>query len=143
MTQTPSEILRKGCAVLDPVMKEYGFSFLEERAGRGSGGPFASAAYVRSDWKLEISFRFSLGLVTYQFGETCIDHEAYMRAVLGESRGNRYPGFSDDPLSAFQDLAFDLRNFAKAFLEADSCQFARYAAEAEKWKKIPGIARIP
>jgi hypothetical protein len=124
-------------------MKEYGFSFLEGPAGRGSGGPFASAAYVQSDRKLEFSFRFLLGLVTYQFGEARIDHESYMRAVLGENRGNRYPGFSDEPLAAFQDLAFDLRNFAKAFLKGDSAQFARYAIEAEEWKRIPGIARLP
>jgi hypothetical protein len=143
MKRTPTEILREGCAILDPVMNMYGFSFAAGGAGRSSGGPFASCAYVNADRKLEIHYRFSLGLVTYHFGELCIDHESYMRALPADKRENRYPGFSDDPFAAFHDLAYDLQNFATAFLEGDSKQFARYATAAEEWKKFPGIARLP
>ena len=66
-----------------------------------------------------------------------------MRAILTDMRGSRYPGFSDDPLAAFRDLAYDLQNFATAFLEGNFGEFATFAAKAEQWKKIPGIARLP
>ena len=143
MNRTPIEILREGCTILDPGMSEHGFHFVEAGAGRGSGGPYASGAYVNEDRRLEIHYRFALGLVTYHFGQISIDHESYMHVLLGENGGNKYPGFSADPLAAFHDLAYDLQNFATAFLEGDSKKFADCAKAAEEWKKVPGIARLP
>ena len=124
-------------------MSEHGFSFTDGHSGRGSGGPYASGAYVNGDRKLEIHYRYSLGLVTYLFGQTYMDHESYMHVLLGDKRGNRYPGFSDDSLAGFRDLAYDVQNFATAFLEGDFGRFSSCAAAAEQWKKIPGIARLP
>ena len=129
--------------MLDPVMKEHGFTFLEGPTGRGSGGSFATGFYLSANRKLEMHYRFSLGLVTYHFEEICIDHESYMRVVLGSKGGNKYPGFSDDPLQAFRDLAYDMQNFGSAFLEGDLKRFASYATAAGKWRKIPGIVRLP
>jgi hypothetical protein len=143
MKNTPSGILREGRTALDPVLNSPGFSFKEHPEGQGSGGAYASGIYVNGNRTLEIHFRFSLGLVTYHFGEMSVDHESYMRAVLGSARGNRYPGFSDDPISGFENLAYDLENFASAFLRGNLKEFARYAAAAEEWKKTPGFARLP
>src|SRR6266446_4330488 len=119
MRAPPVKILREGRKILDPVMNEYGFSFEEGAAGPSCGGDYASGSYVNGNRKLEIHYRYSLGMVTYHFGETCIDHESYMRAVLGNGGGNRYPGFSDEPLDAFKDLAHDLRKFATAFMKGN------------------------
>jgi hypothetical protein len=143
MKKLPPEILGEGRAVLDPVLRSHGFSFEEGLAGQSSGGSFASGVYVNGNRKLEIHFRFSLGLVTYHFDGRSVDHEGYMRALLGNAGGNRYPGFSDDPLSGFRNLAYDLENFATAFLKGDFKEFVRCAAAAEEWKKIPGFARLP
>ena len=143
MNRPPIEVLREGCTILDPVMSEHGFSFTDGDSGRGSGGPYASGAYVSADRKLEIHYRYSLGLVTYRFGQAYMDHESYMHVLLGDKRGNRYPGFSDGPLAAFRDLAYDVQNFATAFLEGDFERFSSCAVAAEQWKKIPGIARLP
>ncbi|MFI5094410.1 MAG: hypothetical protein ACHQIK_13300 [Candidatus Acidiferrales bacterium] len=143
MNKPPVETLREGRAILDPLMNEYGFFFVDGPSGRSSGGPYASGRYVNTDRELEIHYRFSLGLVTYHFGEICIDHESYMRVVLGSKGGNKYPGYSDDPLEAFRDLAYDIENFGTAFLEGDLKRFASYATAAGKWRKIPGIARLP
>jgi len=143
MNRPPTETLREGCAILDPVMSGHGFHFVEAGAGCGSGGPFASGAYVNADRRLEIHYRFSLGLVAYHFGLISIDHQSYMHVLLGEDGGNKYPGFSDDPLAAFHDLAHDLQSFATAFLEGDSKKFGDCAKAAEEWKKLPGIARLP
>jgi hypothetical protein len=129
--------------ILDPVLREYGFTFTKELSGKSSAGLFASGAYVNGNRKLEIHYRWSLGLVTYHFGKTSVDHESYMRVLLGDKGGNRYPGFADEPLSAFEDLAYDLKNFAAAFLSGDFEAFHRFATAAEEWKKIPGIARLP
>jgi hypothetical protein len=141
--KTPSEILHEGCKFLDPVMNAQGFSFREGPSGKSSGGLYASGVYVNGPRELEIHYRFSLGLVKYHFGAACMDHESYMRAVLDDKGGNKYPGFSDDPLAAFRDLAYDLQNFARAFLDGDSKQFALHVVAADEWKKISGIARLP
>jgi hypothetical protein len=143
MNKNPLEILREGCTVLDPLLRSHGFSFEEGPFGPSSGGPFASGVYVNGNRKLEIHFRFSLGLVTYRFDGRSVDHEGYMRAVLGNAGGSRYPDFSDDPLSGFKNLAYDLENFASAFLTGDFKEFARCATSAEKRQKIPGFARLP
>jgi hypothetical protein len=143
MSMRPTEALSAGREILDPLMKEHGFVFEEEPSGPSSGGPFASRAHVNRERRLEIHFRWSLGLVTYHFGKTSIDHESYMRVQLGPEGGNKDPGFSDDPLNPFRGLAYDLRYFAAAFLNGDFKEFLRCALAAEDWKKIPGFARLP
>jgi hypothetical protein len=66
-----------------------------------------------------------------------------MRASLGANGGNRYPGFSTDPLDAFRGLAYDLVEFASVFLDGNFEEFKRYASAAEERKKILGFARLP
>jgi hypothetical protein len=138
----PSEILRGGCAVLDPLLRKYGFSYADGDAGSGSGGPYATGAYTNGDRRLELSFRYSLGLVTYHFRGVSIDHETYMRFAPGAGNRHRYPGFSDDSLTSFQDLACDLENFAISFLHGDFAEFLRCANAAANWKKLPGLAKL-
>jgi hypothetical protein len=143
MEKQPIDILREGRDILDPVLYQHGFSFSGDFSGAGSGGPYAGGVYSNGDRKLEIHYRYSLGLVTYHFGETSLDHDSYMRALLGKAGGNRYPGFSDDPMAGFRDLAYDLRNFAGAFLSGEFKEFASCAMAAEELKKIPGFVRLP
>jgi hypothetical protein len=59
--------------------------------------------------------------------EGCIlDPADYMTAVLDGKPRNRYPGFSNDLLDAFRDLAFAIQNFADAFLTGDAIEFSRH-----------------
>src|SRR3979490_886340 len=111
----PHEILESGRKILDVVLVPHGFAFKETAVGKSSGGDYASGKYGKADRHLEIHFRFSLGLVTYHMGALAISHEAYMCSLLGLQGGNKYPGFSDDPLEAFRDLAFDLNTFCSDF----------------------------
>ena len=143
MNMSPIEILREGRSILDPVMHRHGFSFIDGPAGPSSGGPYGSGAYVSGNRRLEIHFRYSLGLVTYHCGEISLDHESYMHALLGANGGNKYPGFSEDPVDAFRELAYDLGNFATAFLNGNFEEFERCAFAAEERKKIPGFTRLP
>ena len=81
--------------------------------------------------------------MTYHFGHSSIDHESYMHALLGANGGNRYPGFSEEPLDGFKGLAYDLESFATAFLNGNLEEFSRCVIAAEERKKIPGFARLP
>lgn len=112
----PKESLRAGCAILNPIMTRHGFTFVEGLSGKGSGGNFASGQYVRDTRILELHFRYSLGLVTYHLAESTVSHLSYMRELLGNAGGNKYPGYSEEPLDGFRGLAFDLENFANDFL---------------------------
>src|SRR5260370_37594986 len=143
MKMAAIEILRGGRRLLDPVMHGQGFCFKDGPAGPSSGGHYASGVYVSGNRRLEIHVRYSLGLVTYHFGQTSLDHESFMHALLGTNGGNKYPGFSEDPLDAFRGLAYDLENFATAFLNGNSEEYSRCVIAAEERKKIPGFARLP
>jgi hypothetical protein len=136
-------ILQEGRGILEPVLSPHGFIFHLLGSGKSSGGPSGAAEYANGDRRMEFHFRFSLGLVIYHLANVSMDHDWYMRATLGPSGGNKYPSFSDDPLEGFGGLAHDLSHFGAIFLTGNREEFSRYAALAEAWKKIPGLARIP
>ncbi|MGH9718299.1 MAG: hypothetical protein ACRD4R_16440 [Candidatus Acidiferrales bacterium] len=110
----PKDVLTKGVKVLKPLLRPKGFRFRFGREGNGSGGPYAWGEFVRKDRRLQLHFRYSLGLVRYYVGEESASHESYMRELEVWDQC-RYPGFSDDPLGAFVGLAHDL-SFASDFL---------------------------
>lgn len=60
-----------------------GFNWKDELAGKGSGGIFAGGRYVKDDRSLSISFRHSLGYVTYRIGTVEVGHQDYMKYVAG------------------------------------------------------------
>src|SRR5215475_12014006 len=142
MTDTPGEILERGCSILDPILLKHGFEREEIVTGKGSGGCFAATNYRNENRTLELHFRYSLGLVTYHFGSLSLTHEAYMRALLGPKGGNMYPGFSGDPLDGFQELAKDLETKADAFLAGSSVEFGNLVEVAQKQAAVTGIARL-
>jgi hypothetical protein len=137
MSKLPADYLRESCAILDPVLNRFGFTFKFEGAGASSGGNFAFGNYLCGSRRLELHYRFSLGLVTYHFAELTLDHASYMKALLGMDGGNHYPGFSDEPLAPFEGLKFDLEHFASAFLLGDKGQFADYVEESKKIPRLP------
>jgi hypothetical protein len=110
---TPKESLLAGVEILKPTLAPLGFVFEFRTEGRGSGGGFAWGEFVRGDRRLELHYRGNLGLVAYHAADKTVTHEAYMRE-LGVWGRNHYPGFSDEYLQAFRDLAHDL-GFAQDF----------------------------
>lgn len=109
----------------------FGFQFVLETSGKGSGGEFASGSYRRDDRRLELHFRYSLGLVTYHIGDDSLGHEEYMR-FLGVFRNNRYPDFPKDPLDSFENLASDLKSYCSDFLSGAGDQFGQFTAELRR-----------
>lgn len=124
------QLLEAGCEILDPILVPQGFTRSPVVSGRGSGGHFSSCAYTKGNRRLELHFRYSLGLVSYHVGSAHASHEAYMAAVLGPGDESQYPGFSQDPLDGFRHLANDLGNFAHDFLEGDAEHLREAASEA-------------
>ena len=136
------EIFRAGREILDEVMKPHGFTFVEGPSGHSSGGNFASGEYVKGDRRLEIHFRYSPGLVTYHMGSLSLTHDAYMRALLGRGGGDKYPGFSDDPLDGFRHLRYDLSHFCGGFLYGSGEGFERCVVKAREQEKIKGFKSL-
>lgn len=142
MVHNPAEILEHGCAILDAVLRRDGFKREQIVSGKGSGGDFATTLYLNGNRKLVLHFRFSLGLISYHFGLATISHEAFMKAALGPKGGNKYPGFSDQPLSAFRDLAYDLETHCSSFLTGNESEFARYVEMARRDEALKGFERL-
>jgi hypothetical protein len=128
---TPKYRLLAGAEILDPVLQPHGFVFKLECHDKGSGGPFASGAYCKGDRRLELHFRFSLGMVSYHFGEDSLEHETYMR-LLGVYGRNQYPDFPTEPLESFRHLAADIKEYCENFTSGDGEQFRSLARAFQK-----------
>ena len=101
---SPRDALTKGALQLEPTLKPHRFAFMFREEGQGSGGHFAVGDFIRGDRRLELHFRQSLGLVTYHVGGARVSHSRYMEE-LGVRERAAYPGFSEEPLDGFRDLA--------------------------------------
>jgi hypothetical protein len=133
--------LELGRQLLASTLESHGFAWVPGSAGKGSGGHFASGAYIRGDRRLELHFRLSLGLVTYHLGSVSISHDDFMR-YTGHGHDAKYPGFSSDPLDAFRDLASDLASFGGDFLSGDGSQLVAAKAAADAAKNLSGFEQL-
>jgi hypothetical protein len=133
--------LEAGRAILGPILAAHGFIWVSGSRGHGSGGPFDSGEYVRGDRRLELHFRYSLGLVTYHIGEISISHQDYMRHT-GRRALAQYPSVSTDALDGFRDLAHDLSNFGDDFFSGDGSSFKDAALKAKAYWSLPGFRRL-
>jgi hypothetical protein len=126
MTDRAKELLQRGSAFLAPLLLKHGFLFKALTAGGSSGGSYASGEFKRSARRLELHFRYGLGMVTYHLADRSMTHQQYMRSVHGGLDRSYYPGFSSDPLDAFQHLLRDLEEHGSEFLiGTDECLLRR------------------
>ena len=141
---SPIETLRAGVEVLRPVLEPHGFIFHEGAAGASSGGAFASGTFERGERKIEISFRYSLGLVRYRIGASVIDHENFLR-LSGQWSSHKYPDFGGTPINSFTALASDLSAFFADFLSGPGEHFkavvAEYAANPNRFKGLGAVGK--
>ena len=143
MAATPDEFLEAGRIILDPILTGYGFRWEAERVGHGSGGKFASGAYIRDARRLELHFRFSLGLVSYSLGDGQMSHVDYMRVAVSPSGRGAYPGFSQDPLDGFRHLAEDIARHASAFLSGTDEELAAIVDSATEAAVLAAKKTLP
>jgi hypothetical protein len=123
---SPREALLTGAEILGRVLVPNGFEFHLQGEEKGSGGMAAWGEFVRNDRRLELHFRYSLGLVRYHVRRWNASHETYMRE-LGVWSQCRYPGVSEKPVDRFHDLAHDLK-FADDFLTGGAASLKRASA---------------
>ncbi len=123
---SPRETLLNGAEILGRLLVPNGFEFQFGGEENGSGGKSVWGEFVRKDRRLELHFRSSLGLILYHVRRWSASHETYMRE-LGVWPKCRYPGFSENPLDAFHDLAHDLK-FAEDFLTERAASLKRASA---------------
>jgi hypothetical protein len=82
--------------------------------------------------------RHALGEVRYRVDAATLLHEDFARAAVGRGQA-RYPGFSDDPLDGFRDLATDLVRFGSVFLAGTTAEFCSACHESRAY---PSAARV-
>jgi hypothetical protein len=142
----PAEALRAGASELKGILGLHEFVFSTGTEGKGSGGRFASGEFRRGDRRLDLHFRFALGLVTYHVGAHSLPHSEYVRAVRETTDAGgepSYPGFSADPTEAFVHLADDLKRFGRIFLCGQDHEFLELAAWARGHPAPTGFAALP
>jgi len=135
-------ILQRGANILEPVLVPHGFQFRIVASGRSSGGPSAHGEYTHGGRRLELHFRYSLGLVTYHVGALSLAHDDYMRALLGRSGAGNFPLFSEEPLSGFEALKLDLINYCSDFISGTAEEFRRCVKEHERYEALTGLQKI-
>ncbi|HVU26863.1 MAG TPA: hypothetical protein VHG71_03915 [Verrucomicrobiae bacterium] len=136
------EILEQGAKILAPALVPNGFKFHFITSGRGSGGAFAEGEFVRGDRKLELHFRYSLGLVTYHIGKLSLAHGDYMRALLDKNGKNHYPVFSEEPLAGFEALRQDLVEHCSDFINGNGEQFCQCVEKNKKYESLTGFQKM-
>lgn len=139
---TPEQRLREGADILAPLLAPAGFQFHVEEVGQGSGGPFARGAFVRDNRRLELHYRWSLGLVSYTVDATRVIHEDLARAQRAVVGPSQWPGFFDRPLDDFRALLADLRSVAAPFVLGSDDDFRAIAAWVESHPRRDGLARL-
>jgi hypothetical protein len=136
------EILQQGAEILAPALVPHGFHFSIVASGSSSGGAFAQGEFVRGDRKLELHFRWSLGLVVYRIGAQKLVHEDFMRALLGRSGASHYPGFSEDAHAAFDALRQDLVEHCSDFVNGTGEQFNQCVQRQKKYEALSGFKKM-
>jgi hypothetical protein len=136
------EILQTGADILATLLIPHGFRFGITASGNSSGGAFARGEFVHADRKLELHFRFSLGLVTYHIGQLTLAHDDYMRALLGRSGASHYPGFSENPMAGFEQLRLDLVEHASDFVKGTGAEFLQCVERNRRYQSLSGFQKI-
>jgi hypothetical protein len=122
----PEEHLIKGSKILSTYLEPLGFKFLLVTKGQGSGGRFAHGQFVCEDRIIDLHFRYSLGLVSYQADNLILGHEDLID-LLDKKGQNQYPNFSDDPIDAFNCMKWDLKYLLPDFTENNAVIFRQRA----------------
>jgi len=136
------EILQCGADILAPVLVPHGFRFAIVDFGSSSGGAAAHGDFVHGERRLELHFRWSLGLVTYHVGSLSLAHDDYLRALLGRSRAGHYPGTSEEPLAGFEALRQDLVEHCSDFVSGTGEQFRQCVERHRHYESLSPLQKM-
>lgn len=142
MTDSAAAKLAAGLAHIEPVLEQHGFVHAGDEAGKGSGGPFASATFVKGDRQLHLWLRVDSLSVHYRLGDQELDHATLMRELLGPGGGNQFPAYAENADLAFAALRHDLERFCGDFLDGAGDDFRCCFAAAEHDAQLTGAQRL-
>jgi hypothetical protein len=132
MNVDPQTRLIEGSIVLEPLMSKYGFRFELKLTGKGSGGKFAVGEFRRDNRRVELHYRWGLGIVLYAIGPVELGHLNYMRR-LGVYEKCRFASTQlDGTLDGFERLRDDLESYGAEFLGGTDEEFLALAAEESR-----------
>jgi hypothetical protein len=135
-------LLQRGADTLAVVLAPHGYHFSIISSGTGSGGAFAHGEFVSGDRRLELHFRYSLGLVTYHVGSLSLAHDDYLRALLGRSSAGHYPGTSAQPLAGFELLRQDLAEHCSDFVNGTGAQFRECVERHKAYERLSPLQKM-
>ncbi|MBX3421877.1 MAG: hypothetical protein KF752_10025 [Pirellulaceae bacterium] len=133
--------MRVGAAILGELLEPAGFRFVMLTVGNSSGGQYSIGEFVRGNHRLELHYRFGLGIVIYHIGDRSLSHTELMRSQ-GFSKQAAFPTILDKSLLGFHAVLSDLRNCGGPFLDAESLQFALLSEWCVKNPKPTGFKAL-
>jgi arsenate reductase (thioredoxin) len=140
--RTDEELLAKGAAILDDVMRLHGFRWEKPKRVDTGGRTAHVGRYARVGRALELQVRSGVSLATWEAGRQRLRHPEYMEK-LGVREAMRYPGVSKDPLDAFRRLRADVARFGGPFLSGDGIkEFRAWSQGPKHGAREPGPSRL-
>ncbi len=131
----PVKDLIKGLEILKPFLGEHGFILESYENGKGSGGNFTLANFKNGSKRFTIGYRYSIGVLNYQFEKYIVSHSFYLDH-LGLSEKKKFPDFqSDDKMLAFYHILHDLDFLVDDFFDGSCKQLIESAKLQEKYIK--------
>lgn len=141
-TADAADRLSAGIRELEPVLGQHHFQESTKDAGKGSGGPFASADFSHADRTLHLWIRGNSLSVSYDLGGHRLDHATYMREPLQHRGGNEFPSYSEDSAKAFRALRHDLERHCQDFLSGSGEEYLRCWKAADEESRLTGFQRL-
>ena len=117
-----------GLLDLVPFFQSRGFSRARGEQYTDKAGTSYSARFVCPPRSVELNHLYSLGPVIYSIREFSVEHTFYVQA-LGLTAGAHFPCFTDDSISGYPALLYDLENLLSPFFTGAEDDFISIAIQ--------------
>ncbi|HEV8081963.1 MAG TPA: hypothetical protein VGP55_02120 [Chitinophagaceae bacterium] len=130
---TPSSEFIAGLKILEPFLFQHGFKLDYMKTQQSSGGQFTNAAYINGKKKFIIGYRYSVGLLDYQFENSTVMHNFYLDG-LGYADKKQYPDFQNEDLqSSFRHILADFEYLKDDFFIGHCIELKKIAISQIKY----------
>ena len=132
---TPSIGFIEGLKIIEPFLHDYGFKLDNMKTQNSSGGQFTNAIFINGRKKFIIGYRYSVGLLDYQFDNSIVMHNFYLDG-LGYSDRRQFPKFqNEDAKSSFKHILSDFEYLKGDFFVGQCIELKRIAILQVKYYK--------
>jgi hypothetical protein len=124
---TPSSEFITGLKILEPFLFQYGFELDNMKTQQSSGGQFTNAEFINGKKKFIIGYRYSVGLLDYQYENSVVMHNFYLDG-LGYADKKQYPDFQTEDLQgSFRHILADFEYLKDDFFIGQCTQLKKIA----------------